>query len=89
VTLRSQENSIPGDGFAAMGKPIPTKRRDAAYQWAKENGAERAVAFSMVERVAACLERDHPHEALEEAQKTMGATGAYVVLSYLLTGPVS
>jgi hypothetical protein len=76
-------------GFAAMGSPVPNARRDAAYKWARENGAERAEAFLMVERAAERLERDRPHEALQYAQKTMGAIGGYVVLSYLLTGAVS
>lgn len=84
----SQATSV-ASGFDAMGEPIPNKRRDAAYAWARENGAERAEAFSLVERVASHLERDRPYEALQEAQKTMGATGGYVVMSYLLTGPAS
>jgi hypothetical protein len=87
--VTTSQSSGEASGFAAMGKPVPNKRRDAAYAWARENGAERTEAFSLIERVANHLERDRPYEALQEAQKTMGATGGYVVMSYLLTGPQS
>lgn len=73
--------------FANMGKPIPNTRRDRAYQWAKDDaGVEREKAWNMVQLVSTQLERDHPHEGLKEACKTVDLTGAYRLFAILLTG---
>lgn len=73
--------------FNNMSKPIPNARRDVAYQWVRDMGIERAQAFSLVEAVSNHLERDHPHEAMEEACKVIDLTGAYRLLATLLTDP--
>ena len=85
---RVHDDSCPkGQGFDAMGKPIPTNRREAAYVMLKEIGVERIAAFSCAERVAQKLERDQPYDAIAEAMKDVDLTGAYRLLAVLLTEP--
>lgn len=79
-------SSGQADGFDAMGRPVPEKRRDNAYQWLRSIGVGREKAWDTVETMAGHIERDHPHEALEAARKVVDITGAYRLLALLLTG---
>jgi hypothetical protein len=90
------------EGFEAMGKPVPTERREAAYQALKEMApeAKNSERWSLVERVADQLERDQPYKAIEEATDAgeyghggqpglrLDLTGAYRLLATLLAAPV-
>lgn len=62
--------------------------KDRAYQWVKSIGVERVAAFDIVEKVSNHLERDHPHDGMQEAQSVLDLTGAYMLFSFLLTGPI-
>ena len=72
------------NGFAAMGKPIPYNRKQAAYDAAKSMGVEDC--FGLVNSVSEQLERDKPFEALNAAHKHTDLTGAYRIVAHLLTG---
>ena len=89
-TILTPQNSSKHDpsaeGFAAMGQPVPEKRRDAAYQWLRSINVGREQAWSTVETMAEHIQRDHPHEAMEAARKNVDLTGAYRLLALLLTG---
>ncbi len=90
------------EGFEAMGKPVPTARREAAYQALKEMApdAKNSERWSLVERVADALERDQPYKAIEEATDAgeykhggqpglrIDVTDAYRLLATLLAAPV-
>ena len=84
----SSKHDPAADGFDAIGKPVPEKRRDAAYQWLRSINVEREKAWSTVEMMAEHIQRDHPHEAMEAARKAVDLTGAYRLLALLLTGEV-
>lgn len=77
------------DVFNAMGKPIPYSRRDAAYQQAKQIGVSDEDAFALIDGMAHSLEKDRPNQAMETAVKYVDITGAYRLLAYLLTGPIT
>jgi len=73
------------DGFAAMGKPIPVFRRDAALQHCRDMGLETADGMAVVSGVAEQLERDEPYKAMEVGLKYLDLTGTYRLFAVLLT----
>jgi hypothetical protein len=83
--MQAQTTAYPSE-FDAMGHPVPDFRRDNAYQWLRSIGIERGDAWGCVEAMSIDIERDHPHEAMERAHKTVDPTGAYRLLAILVTG---
>lgn len=57
------------EGFEAMGFPVPSTRREAAYRAIKSMvpDAANSEAWSLVERMALHLEDDEPYKAIKEA----------------------
>ena len=77
-------------GFAAMGHKVPAFRKSEAERHMKEMGwidSEHAEKrYSIVAGMAAHLERDNSHEALEFAMREgVDATGCYRLMAVLLT----
>jgi hypothetical protein len=72
-------------GFNNMGKPIPTDRRQAAYEHCKEMGLNAARSWECVNGVAEQLERDKPYEAQAAGMKHLDLTGTYRLMAVLLT----
>ena len=68
-----------------IGKPIGAASREAGNVMLKEIGVEDAGdRFDCVRIVAAQLERDKPHEAMEKAMEYIDTTGAYRLFAELL-----
>ncbi len=80
---------IPGDsGFAAMGKPVPAYRRQAAYEHCKLMGLDDPEKrWDCVNSMAAKLERDEPLFAMEAGYRYLDVTGCYRLMAVLLTAP--
>lgn len=74
-------------GFAAMGKPVPAERQQAAYDAASKMGVEKP--FTLINGMAKLLEKDKPFEALQLSRAYVDVTGSYMLLAYLLTGKAS
>lgn len=75
-----------GDGFDAMGKPIPMFRRAVALAHCASMGVtDREDALSCVGGVAEQLERDKPYEAMACGMKYLDLTGTYRLMAVLLT----
>ncbi len=73
-------------GFNAMGKPIPTSRKQAAYDCAAAMGIDsQDERMSLVNSVAEHLERDKPFEAQQAAMRHLDLTGAYRLMATLLS----
>lgn len=72
--------------FNAMGKPIPPKARQAAFDDCKEMGLDGSRAWECVNTTSEQLERDKPYEALGAAMKFLDLTGSYRVMAVLLCG---
>lgn len=72
-------------GFNAMGHPVPTYRREAAYEACKEMGLTQARAVECVNGMAEQLERDKPYEAQAMGMKHLDLTGTYRAMSVLLS----
>ena len=70
-------------GFAAMGRPVPYERRQAAYNAAQSMGLKEP--FAVVDAMSEQLGRDKPFEAMEVAAKYVDLTGAYRLMAHLLT----
>lgn len=80
------EDGAKFSGFDALGHKVPFFRRSAADLTLKQIGitdAERRLGC--VGRMSNCIERDDPHGALEVAHEYVDVTGAYRLLSVLLT----
>lgn len=75
----------PGNGFDAMGKPVPFYRRQAAYDTCREIGLGTEAAYSAVSGMAEQLGRDQPYEAMAAGMKYLDLTGTYRVMAVLLT----
>jgi len=75
-------------GFDAMGHPVPTDRKEAAYSMVKEMGiTDFDKASTLVGTVANHIERDHPYEAQDAACEHLDITGAYRLMAVLMTNP--
>ena len=79
-------------GFEAMGHMVPAFRRTAGEAHMKAMGFDRPGdserRHDIVARMAASLERDNSHEALEAALKSgLDVTGCYRLMSVLLCEP--
>jgi hypothetical protein len=74
-----------GNGFDAMGKPIPAYRRQAAYDTCRSIGLDTEAAWSAVNGMAENLERDQPYEAMAAGMKYIDLTGTYRVMAVILT----
>lgn len=75
---------VEGDeGFAAMGKPVPFFRRQAAMDHAKNMGVESSSAMRAIGEMAECVARDEPYKALAVAMKIVDLTGSYRLLAVL------
>jgi hypothetical protein len=75
-----------GDGFDAMGKPIPLYRRTAALDHCRQMGlTDPEDAWSCVGGVAEQLERDAPYEAMAAGMKYLDLIGTYRLMAVLLT----
>jgi hypothetical protein len=86
--LNNERVQLPvRSGFDAMGVPVPEYRRDAAYQWLRSIGVEREKSWHTAESMAEYIQRDKPHEAMGKAREAVDLTGAYRLLSILLTAP--
>jgi hypothetical protein len=73
-------------GWNAMGKPICGDRRQAGYDFLKENASMSSQeAWAMIEAVSKYLERDRPYEAMKRAQQHLDLTGTYRLVAHLLT----
>ena len=80
--------SAPGDGFDAMGKPIPLYRCTAALEHCRQIGLDNADdAMACVSGMAEQLKRDQPYEALAVGMRYLDLTGTYRVMAVLLTAP--
>ena len=74
------------DGFANIGKPIPSFRQDEAYRTCrKEFGMDANKSFSTVQGIVGALERDRPHEAMSLGMRHVDLTGVYRLFAVLLT----
>lgn len=73
------------DGFNNMGRPIPSDRRQRAYEHAKQMGLSSDHALAAVQGVAEQLERDKPYEAMGAGMKYLDLTGTYRLFAVLLT----
>jgi len=78
------------EGMNALGHPIPTERKTAAYNTAKEMGIDttedrEALVSSMVSH----SEQDRPYDAQDAGLKFLDITGAYRLMAVLLTTPAS
>ena len=71
--------------FDNMGKPIPDERRDGAYALLRTWGVSRDMAWGAVQAASSSLERDHPHEAMQQLRKVADETGVYRIMAVLLT----
>ncbi|MEC9268518.1 MAG: hypothetical protein VX464_20835 [Pseudomonadota bacterium] len=76
-----------GNGFDAMGKPIPSHRRQAAYDQCKIIGLHSTDANVLVGRMSEDLERDRPYDAVGEGMRSLDLVGTYRVMAYLLAAP--
>jgi hypothetical protein len=74
------------NGFDAMGKSVPSKRKEKAYKWLLSLGIQKEDAHSCVSSVSNHLERDRPFEAQHKAMEFVDLTGSYRLLAVLLTG---
>lgn len=80
--------SRPNEGFNAMGKTVPVRRKAEAARHLKEMGLTNSEdIFTCVAMVAGQLERDEPYEAIRHAMKYVDLTGAYRLIAVLLTDP--
>ncbi len=74
------------DGFAAMGKPIPLYRQQAAYDACLSMGmTNRDQIHTLVSSMAQALERDKPYEAMQAGSRGLDLTGVYRLMAVLLT----
>lgn len=71
--------------FNAMGHPVPTHRKTAAYQHAQDMGLSKAEAMECINGMAEQLERDQPYEAQAKGMKFVDLTGTYRLMAVLLT----
>ena len=78
---------VSGDsGFAAMGKPVPQYRRQAAYEHLRQMGVEDPEKrWDCVTQMANKLERDEPMLAMEVGYRYVDVTGVYRLMAVLLT----
>lgn len=82
---------LEGDsGFAALGKPVPFYRRQAADAALKDMGfSDAETRFAMIGAACERIARDDPHGAMEGMfQARLDATGCYRLLATLLTAPM-
>lgn len=70
-------------GMAAMGKPIPVSRKEAAYTAAKQMGV--VDPFIVIGQMVEQLERDKPFEAMKMGMCHVDITGVYRLFAHLLT----
>lgn len=85
-------NKIAKDGWNAFGHPVPSHRRQKAYETVKEilPKASTELAYSIVAKSAEFVHRDQPFkivgavEDLDEDLKEIDLTGRYRLLSVLL-----
>lgn len=83
---KRQTKKGSGDGFDAMGKPVPMYRRTAALAHCRDMGLTDAEdATACIGGVADKLERDQPYEAMAEGMKYLDLTGTYRLMAVLLT----
>lgn len=81
-------SSPPDEGFGAMGKPIPVKRKLMADEHLKAMGIVDAEdRFTCIQMMSNKLEHDDPYGAMEDGMKYVDLTGTYRMLAVLLTGP--
>ncbi len=74
-----------GQGFDAMGKPIPLERRTNAVQHCRAMGMTNTEdIWTVVQLMAQQLERDEPYEAVRHGMKYLDLTGTYRLMSVLL-----
>lgn len=87
IGITGERSAVPGsgDGFDAMGKPIPSYRRQAAYAHCKDMGLDAEASWSAVSGMADQLERDKPYEAMEAGMRWLDLTGTYRLMAVLLT----
>jgi len=79
-------NTDAAFGFAAMGKPISPRRREAAYETCRGVfGLDSVAAIDAVFKMANCLERDEPFNAFEVGLRYLDITGVYRLVAVLLT----
>lgn len=74
-----------GDGFNAMGHPVPFWRKQIAYEHAKDMGCDETNAFAVVGGMSEQLERDEPYAAMEAGMRHLDLTGTYRLMAVLLT----
>jgi len=85
---RRQTKEGSGDGFDAMGKPVPIYRRTAGLEVCKAMGlTDREDAIACVGGMAEQLERDKPYEAMARGMRYLDLTGTYRLMAVLLTAP--
>lgn len=75
----------PDAGFNAMGKPIPTHRKEAGYRDAKAMGLDTEKAWHVIHGMSLYLERDKPYEAMAAGMRYVDLTGTYRLMAVLLT----
>ncbi len=75
------------DGFAAMGKPIPLYRKQAAFEHCREIGLDTPKSWAVVNDMSDKLQRDKPYEAQAGGMKYLDLTGTYRIMAVLLTSP--
>lgn len=83
----STVDAVGVDGFAAMGRPIPSHRRQAGFDHCVQMGLGTDVAWAVVGLVADRLERDRPYDAMKEGMRALDLTGTYRLMAVLLTAP--
>lgn len=75
-----------GDGFDAMGKPIPLYRRTAGLEHCRVMGlVDPERAWACVGGVSEQLERDQPYKAMEVGMQYLDLIGVYRLFAVLLT----
>lgn len=80
------EDEKTADGFAAMGKPVPYYRRQAAMDHCKDMGlTDTNKAMATVDRMSEAIARDKPHEAMEAGMAYLDLMGTYRLMAVLCT----
>lgn len=77
----------PDAGFNAYGKTVPTFRKTAGYQHAKEMGLDAERATFVVDAMCEQIARDEPYKAMEAGMVYLDLTGTYRMLAVLLATP--
>jgi len=82
------DTKVEKDGFANLGKTVPSYRREEAYRTCREDfGLDAASATRVVGGMADAIERDRPYDAIQAGMHFVDLTGTYRLMAVLLVSP--